>query len=137
MEDSLEQRHAGSIAATAAVFASALENGDANAASSLYTEDARLLPPSVEPLEGRESIEAFWQAGIEAGVSTVELETLGLEMEHAVAYETGRYTLRLKPSEGGPLVEKGKYVLVHRRGEDGSWRRAVEMFSPDAPTVRA
>lgn len=121
------------IAETRAAFVSALESGDATAASTLYTSDARLMPPSVEPLQGREAIEAYWQAGLDSGVSTVELETLMLEQHDRLAYEIGRYALHLEPSEGGTLVERGKYVLVHRRQEDGSWGRAVEMFSPDAP----
>lgn len=125
----------GAIDATRAAFVSALESGDARAASALYTHDARLLPPSAELLQGREAIEAFWQAGIDAGISAVELETLLLERHEPVAYEISRYALRLRPPEGGTLVDRGKYVLLHRRLADGSWRRAVEMFSPDGPPV--
>lgn len=117
---------------TRAAFVSALRHGDAKAASALYADDAMLLPPSAELLHGREAIEAYWKTGVEAGISDVELEALELGRQEGIAYEVGRYVLRLQPADGEPVVDRGKYVLVHKRGTDGAWRRAVEMFSPDA-----
>lgn len=119
------------VSKTRSAFIAALEGGDAKAASRVYTQEARLLPPSAELLRGREAIEAFWRAGLDAGISDVELETLELERRDGLAYEIGRYALGLKPSDGGPLVDRGRYVLVHARQPDGSWQRAVEMFNPD------
>jgi hypothetical protein len=97
----------------------------------------RREPPPAELIEGREAIEAFWQAGLEAGVSEVEFEALELERQDGLAYEIGRYSLRLEPADGGTVVDRGKYVLVHERQEDGSWQWAVEMFNPEAPPARA
>ena len=117
-------------------FVAALEEGDAEAASRVYTDNATLLPPSAELIEGRAAIEAFWKAGLEAGITEVELEALELERQDGVAYEIGRYELRLAPAEGSTVVDRGKYVLVHERQTDGSWRWAVEMFNPDSPPAR-
>lgn len=122
----------GAIAATRAAFIAALRDGDAAAAAAVYADDATLLPPSAEPLKGREAITAFWRAGVEAGISEVELDALELEREERLAYEIGRYALRLQPADSGTVVDRGRYVLVHARQADGTWRRAVEMFSPDA-----
>jgi uncharacterized protein (TIGR02246 family) len=133
-----EQRQRGSLldealADSRAAFVAALTDGDAKAASAVYADDARLLAPAAELLQGREAIEAFWSAGLDAGVSGVELEALEVERDGRFAYEIGRYALRLKLAEGGTVVDRGKYVLVHERQEDGSWRWAVEMFNPDVP----
>jgi uncharacterized protein (TIGR02246 family) len=125
------------IGATRARFLAALQRGDAEAAAAVYAEDARLLPPSAELMEGRAAIEAFWRAGLEAGISRVELETLELERQDGLAYEIGRYALRLDPEDGVVVVDRGKYVLVHARQEDGSWRWAVEMFNPDRQPERS
>jgi ketosteroid isomerase-like protein len=122
-----------SIAASKVIFARGLENGDADAASRVYADDARLVPPSAEPVHGRPAIEAFWRAGLDAGISRVELETLELARYDDLAYEIGRYSLRLDPEDGAPVVDRGKYLLVHQCQEDGCWRWAVEMFSPDLP----
>jgi uncharacterized protein (TIGR02246 family) len=122
-----------SIAETSAAFVAALKDGDAKAACTVYADDARLLAPSAELMQGRDAIEAFWRAGLEAGIAEVELETIELERHDGLAYEIGRYALWLRPLDDAAVVDRGKYVLVHERQRDGSWRRAVEMFNPDGP----
>jgi uncharacterized protein (TIGR02246 family) len=124
------------IAETRAAFVAALTSGDANAASTVYADDAKMLAPSAELLRGREAIEAFWNAGVEAGLSAVELDLLELERDDGLAYEIGRYTLTVDAAGEG-VIDRGKYVLVHRRQADGTWLRAVEMFSPDTPPARS
>ena len=135
------RRHDGrldeALAKARAAFVAALRRGDAKAASAVYAEDARLLAPSAERMEGRPAIEAFWRAGIETGVAEVELEALELERHDSIAYEIGRYALRLRPLEGSTVVDRGKYVLVHARQPDGTWLRAVETFNPDAPPAKS
>jgi uncharacterized protein (TIGR02246 family) len=114
-------------------FAAALRAGDARAASCLYSEDARLLAPSAEPIKGRAAIEGYWQTGVEAGVSQVGLEVVELRLQERLAYEIGRYTLQLEGEDGSAVVDRGTYFLVHEQQDDGSWQWAVEMFNPDAP----
>jgi len=123
----------GATAGARAAFMSAVRRGDARAASSVYTDEARLVAPSAELIRGRRAIEAFWQAGVGAGLCGIELETIELAQVGRLAYEIGRYALRLRPADGGSVVDRGKYLLVHERQPDGSWLRAVEMFNPDAP----
>jgi len=108
------------LAENRASFVAALAGGDAKGAAAVYARNARLLAPSAELLRGSEAIEAFWRAGLESGIRAAELEAVQLE-----------------PAEGGTVVDRGKYLLVHERQEDGSWRWAVEMFNPDAPAATA
>jgi uncharacterized protein (TIGR02246 family) len=122
----------GTIGRLRTTFIAALRSGDAAAASALYADDARLIAPSAELIRGRAAIEAFWRAGLDTGVSEVELESLELGIKDGLAYEIGRYALTLEPADGGQVVDRGKYLLVHERQEDGVWRWAVEMFNPDA-----
>lgn len=114
-------------------FAAALQIGDANAAAAIYAEDATLLPPASEPLRGRPAIERFWQTGVETGIQQVELVVLDLHRRGDVVFEVGQYTLHLAPESGRPVVDRGRYLVVHRIEADGRWRRAAEMFSPDQP----
>jgi ketosteroid isomerase-like protein len=125
------------IAGTRAEFVRALLRGDAVAASAVYADDAQLLAPSAELFDGREAIAAFWRAGLDAGIAGVELEELKLEGSGGVAWEIGRYALRLEPADGETVIDRGNYLLVHERQRDGSWRWAAEMFNPDALPVRA
>jgi ketosteroid isomerase-like protein len=115
-----------------AEFAAAVRRGDAAAASELYTSDARLLAPAAPPIRGRLAIERYWQTGVSAGMRDVELELVTIESRGAVAYELGRYAVQLDEA-GTRVVDRGDYLLVHERQDDGSWRWSVEMFNPDAP----
>ena len=126
------------IAAARQSFIAALRQSDASAAAGAYTDDARLLAPSSELLVGRSSIVRFWQAGIDAGVDSIELQALDLEIEPGgeTACEIGRYALRLTSPSGVGVVDRGRYLLVYRREADGAWRRAAETFNPDGVPTR-
>ncbi|MBA3476728.1 MAG: DUF4440 domain-containing protein [Actinobacteria bacterium] len=117
-------------------FVGALESGDAKMASASYTHDARLLAPSAELFRGRAAIERFWRAGVDTGISEVELETLELVRVDGFAYEIGRYALGLRPADGICVIDRGKYLRVHERQSDGSWLWAVEMFNPAVASRR-
>jgi len=125
---------AAEIDACRTAFIDALRRGDAAAASAAYTDDARLLAPSTEVLTGRDSVARFWQAGIDAGMERLELEPGGVEVEPGgdLATEIGRYVLSLRPARGPVVIDRGSYLLVHRR-VDGTWQRAAETFQPDLP----
>jgi ketosteroid isomerase-like protein len=126
------------LAVRRAAFQAALHRGDVATAAAEYTEDARLLAPSAEVMSGREAITRYWQAGIDAGLYAIELYTadVSLEPDATIAYEIGRYAIRLALNRGEQVVDRGRYLLVYRLEPDGQWRRAVETFNPDVgPTA--
>jgi ketosteroid isomerase-like protein len=98
---------------------------------------AQTVRAAADCMEGREAITAFWKAGIESGISAVDLEPREIERRDGLAYEIGRYALRLRTADGGTVIDRGNYLLVHERQPDGTWQRAVEMFSPCAPPARS
>jgi uncharacterized protein (TIGR02246 family) len=114
----------------AAVLADALARGDAAAAASLYADDGRLLTSAAELLSGRGEIEAYWQAGIAVGLSSLELQMIELSVGDRIAIEIGRYALAVESDGSAPVAaEHGKYLALHRRQADGTWRRAVDVFN--------
>ena len=113
-------------------LADALARGDAAGAAALYADDGRLLTPAAELITGRRQIEAYWREGIGFGLSSLELETLDVQVVGGVAVEIGRYTLAVRDES-----DAGKYVVLHRQQPDGTWRRAVDVFNPDEPTARS
>lgn len=116
-------------AATARLVA-ALARGDAPAAGALYVDRGRLLAPTAELIEGRAAIEAYWRTGIAVGLSRLVLAAETIELDRSEAIEIGRYELVV-----GDGAETGKYLALHRRQRDGTWRRAVEVFNPDVPVT--
>lgn len=116
-------------------FSAAIAAGDARAAASTYSADARLLSPRSVLLRGSAEVEAFWRTGIAAGLRSVRLAGTEVWVGEGLAYETGGYRLELDSPESGPVVERGNYLVVHRRQPDQRWLRVAEAFQPEAPTA--
>ena len=112
-------------------FEAALRSGDAAATAAIYADDATLLAPDADVVRGRTAIERFWRTGVETGIELVELVVLELQRRGDVAFEVGEYAMHLAPESGAPIVDRGRYLVVHRVEPDGHWLRAAEMFSPD------
>lgn len=96
-----------------------------------------LLPPSAEPISGREAIKRFWQAGLDTGIVAIRHEAARLDHDTRLSYELGSYELRLEPAGSQTIVDRGSYLVVHARQDDGSWRRSVEIFTPATLLQRA
>jgi ketosteroid isomerase-like protein len=110
-----------------AQFVEAVNRGDAAAAAQVYTEDARILPPDMAPIEGREGIQNFWAGGLQQmGMRDVQLTTDELEVAGDQAYEQGRFRFN---TNQGPA--QGKYIVVWRRTPEGwRWHRDIWNTSP-------
>ena len=119
----LDSASRGAIEATVDRYVAASNEGDAEALTELYAEDAVLLPPNHEPIHGREAIGEFWQQGTDTGL---EVSTLRLEVEGNVAYLIGRY--RLPPTEQEE-ADSGQYVLCLKRQTDGTWKLTADIWN--------
>jgi uncharacterized protein (TIGR02246 family) len=105
-------------------LAAALTRGDAHAAAALYADNGKLLTPAADLVDGRAQIEAYWRAGLGLGLVDVVLAPTELDVGDDTAIELGRYELAL---DG--VADRGRYVVLHRRQADGTWRRAVDVFN--------
>jgi uncharacterized protein (TIGR02246 family) len=114
-------------------FADAAARNDAGAMASVYASNADVVPPNAEPLRGTAAIQDFWHGGIEMGIKGLDFETVRLDEAQDVAYEIGRYTLHFGYEDGAPVTDEATYFLVHKRQQDGSWRRTAEFFTRSTP----
>jgi ketosteroid isomerase-like protein len=79
----------------------AFRSKDAATMASLWTEDARFLPPGRELITGRAGDQAFWQSGFDQGTCDVVLESLEIKsLADGVAYEIGRDIVRMQTTDG-------------------------------------
>ena len=109
-------------------FMDAFNKGDAAGLANCYTEQARILPPASEMMQGRAAIRNFWQAVMNSGVTEVKLETLDLASGgDELVREIGRFVLTIKQ---GPetVYSPGKYVVLWKQ-EAGSWKLDVDIWN--------
>jgi uncharacterized protein (TIGR02246 family) len=117
-------------------FAKALNNKDAVAAANLYTEDATLLPPNEAPVTGRANIQKYWDGAISGGAFDVSVATTTTGSNGDLGYEVGRFQMSIKLPDGTVTVEKGKYIELLKRGEDGSWKSTHGIWNTDTLSLQ-
>jgi uncharacterized protein (TIGR02246 family) len=123
-------RDSGGATEVATRFADAINRKDASAAASLYTEDATLMPPNAAAIKGRAAIESYWKQGIEQGVSDLVITPVETSSSGNIGYEALNFELSAGSSDK-KVREKGKSVVVLKRGTDGQWRIAYDIWNDD------
>lgn len=115
-------------------FVRNVNSGNAEAlVSAFYAEDANVLPPHAPIVMGRKAIRDFWSGMISAGLKLSVLEAKRMEESGCLAYASGVYELSVSPPGKGTVSDKGKYVVVYRRQEDGSWKAVADIFNSCLP----
>ena len=117
-------------------FAKALNNKDAVAAANLYTEDATLLPPNEVPVSGRANIQKYWDGALAGGAFDVSVATTSTGSNGDLGYEIGRFQMSIKLPDGTVTVEKGKYIELLKRGEDGVWKSTHGIWNADTLALK-
>ena len=109
-----------------AAFKEAFNKQDAPSLAMVFTEDAALMPPDMPLLKGRAGIQSFWQTGFTRGLSHIEKTPVDIQVLGDTAIEMSRYVVTV-----GERKVQGKDILVWRRGTDGSWRIAADIWNND------
>ncbi len=110
-------------------FMEDFNKGDMKAVAQHYTEDAKLLPPNSEVIQGREAIEVVWNGAKEMGVKKSLLETVTAESFGNTAIEEGKYALY---AEGDIIIDNGKYIVIWKK-EDGKWLLHLDIWNSSIP----
>jgi uncharacterized protein (TIGR02246 family) len=121
------------VDAVAQAFHDGVANQDASALGDLYHDDARFLPPGMEPCEGRPAIEAAMQQLLDMGARSLDVEPIDVRQAEDLTIEYGRYTLEIRPEGAEAATDVGKYVVVHEKREDGSTKIMLDIFNSNAP----
>lgn len=116
-----------SIDGLKAALVRALQADDAELAASLYAPDARLLPPGAPVITGTAEVLDFFRQRVAAGAHEAVLETVRQWQDGDIAVEEGRYGRLV----GEELVDTGKYLVVFRRQDDGTWRYETDIWNSD------
>jgi ketosteroid isomerase-like protein len=112
------------LAARGRTWQQAFDARDLETVVSLYTRDARFLPPNAEMAEGTEALRGALRGLIDSGAS-VSTETLEAETVGDLGFRTGTFELR---TPDGTVVDRGKFLETWEL-EDGEWKIAHDMFN--------
>ncbi|MEK7793203.1 MAG: DUF4440 domain-containing protein [Candidatus Hydrogenedentota bacterium] len=119
------------IEAANRAFKEAFEKGDAAAVASCYTKDAQVMAAGMESVTGTASIEKYWKAAMQPGV-TFTLTTLEVEQHGDTAIEGGRVDI----FASGNSVDQLKYIVIWKR-IDGQWKLHRDIFTTNLPASAA
>ena len=117
------------IAEVNKAFMEAFNSGDMTALAQLYTENAKLFPPNSEIIEGRTTIEGFWQSMVGMGVEKVKLETTTATGFGNTAIEEGKSTVY---ATGGLVIDEGKYIVIWVKVND-QWQLDRDIWNTSYP----
>lgn len=106
--------------------ADAINAGDAAAVADQYTDDAAILPPGSGRMDGKQAIQGYWQAGIDAGLREVSIVPTTVDVTGDSSVTVGTLTGRM-----GDAELRGKYIVIGKK-TDGGWRIHRDIWNFDA-----
>lgn len=114
-----------------AEFSAAFVRGDAEAMVAIYTSDAVIAPPGMGFLSGRQALLDYWSPKPGRKVTRHKAVPERIEIHGDLAYDYGLYAGATE-TQGQTSAWGGKYLIVWRRGTDGTWRMAQDMWNDGA-----
>lgn len=120
---------AASIEEASNKFMQAINQGDATTAASYYSDDALIMPPDVDIIQGSNGIRNFWAKVISVGGKFDTLTTSKVNVNNETVDEVGHYFLSINRPGQDPMKEKGKFVFVWKRQPDESWKITTHIWN--------
>ena len=113
-------------------FGEGFRRGDALAVAALYTDDAALLPPNSEIVQGRQGIEGYWRKAIQNGLKALVMTTVELSVSGDTFHVIGDYTAKISDKGQKLHEEKGKYIIIGKRTATG-WKAHRDIWNSSPP----
>jgi uncharacterized protein (TIGR02246 family) len=106
---------------------------DAAGIAALYSEDAQLLPPDAEIVNGRAAIQEFFARENPPGSAGVEIATVETRVFGDYAYRQGSFRFK---GPDGEAAAAGKFIELWKK-VDGEWLIHRDIWSANAPPPAA
>jgi ketosteroid isomerase-like protein len=111
-------------------WSAAYNSMNGKAFPALYTKDAVLMPPGVQPINGSEAIGQFWTDLIKAGNRrNFAIEIASIQRDGKYVYQTGRWTLDVVKENGEVTKVGGNTVRIFEEQPDGKWLAKVHIYN--------
>jgi len=97
-----------------------------------YTDNAAFMPPNAPMIQGKEALREF--SKMWPPVTAFNLIVEDIDGRDDLAYIRGAYSQTIA-IEGvpEPIQDKGKFLEIMRKQQDGAWLISVDMLNSDMP----
>ena len=125
------------LTATRNSYQEAFNAKDLDALVARYTDDAYLLLPDQEMIQGTDAIRQF----LEYQIETLKMQDLVLTAVSTygvgdLAYHVGTSSQQVTPPGAtDPVTIKGKYLVVLKKDASGAWKLSAVAVIPDASSA--
>ena len=110
-------------------FEKSFNQGDAEGLASLYSEDAKILSPNMDFVEGKNAIQTFWQGALEMGIKSFKGEMIEAESSGNLGIFVYKYSLYGNEDQE---IDKGKGLSV-LKNIDGKWKIHRDVYNSSMP----
>jgi uncharacterized protein (TIGR02246 family) len=111
-------------------WVAAAQAGQWDSVANLYSDDAVIMPPNMASGQGRASVREH--LGAFPPLESMSFDHDDIDGCGDLAYVQGRYTFRFNV-DGQSVEDRGKYIEIWERGDDGQWRITRDIFNSDMP----
>lgn len=82
---------------------------------------------------GEGAIQAFWAGGLQMGIKDAVLTTVDVLGMGDMVCEIGKYNLTIQPEGQEAMEDNGKYIVIWKKAEDGSWQLHIDIWNTSMP----
>lgn len=113
----------------------AVQAKDVERTLSFFTDDASMLYPNAPIATGKEAMRALLAREFAAPRSALSWRTSQIELSRRadLAYSRGTWEFTLTDPTGKPVTDRGKFVVVWKKQEDGKWKVVADIANSDLP----
>ncbi len=108
-------------------------NGDASGVAELHANDALVMPPNIDIVKGKMSIEKAISDEISAGATDLVFTSLNMYGNEEFVTEVGRYSLNVKNKGEIVMSDSGKYIVLWTQVSKNNWLMKADIWNSDLP----
>lgn len=135
----LETRAADGAAIRAAdiSWSNTYEAGDVDAVVSYYTDDAVVMVPNRPKVVGKQAARELIRSQFQTPGYSGKWQPEQVEVAQSgdLGYSRGHYSATWTSSDGTPITDTGKYIVIWKKQPDDDWKVAVDILNSDLPPV--
>ena len=109
-------------------FEKQFKQGNISGVAGFYSNNAMLLPPGSDFIEGREAIEAYWREAEDMGIRSIKIDLIELEQHGDSATEVSRYSML---DAEGQVVDQGKGIMIWKY-DANAWKMHRDIWTSNS-----